>query len=140
MHAVDRLRMTIGDAAFVGQLETKLAPHTCEFVLSILPLRRNVIHARWSGEALWVPLGDLALSLHGEALVQRPRPGQVLFYPGGVSQPEILIPYGSSAFACQDGPLLGTHFLTVDSDRHLLGEVGRQVLWSGSRPITFERS
>ena len=37
----------------------------------------------------------------------------MLFYPAGVSETEILFPYGPASFASEFGPLAGNHFLTV---------------------------
>ena len=36
------------------------APLTCAAIRTILPLEKQLIHVRWSGEATWIPLGDLA--------------------------------------------------------------------------------
>lgn len=136
----ERLRIRIGDFALEGVLETALAPAACEFVQSLIPLKREVIHARWSGEALWVPLEGLAVPPIGlESPARRPTPGHVLFYPGGVSPPEILVPYGAAKFACRYGPLSGSHFLTLGGHPDRLAELGRRVLWMGAHPIAFER-
>jgi len=32
-----------------------------------------------------------------------PAPGQIILYPGGISETEILLAYGGVHFACQDG-------------------------------------
>ena len=42
-----------------------------------------------------------------------PAPGQVILHPGGVSETEILLAYGSVQFASKVGVLAGNHFLTV---------------------------
>jgi hypothetical protein len=130
------MKITIGTQVFRARLETALAPRTCAAFLKLLPFRQRIIQARWSGEACWVPLGDFRLDVGTEAPVHRPAPGQVLFYPGGISETEILVPYGRSAFACKDGPLEGNHFLTILEGP--LEDVGRRVLWEGAQPIAFE--
>ena len=42
-----------------------------------------------------------------------PNPGEIIFYPGGVSETEILIAYGYVAFASKAGALAGNHFATI---------------------------
>ena len=67
-----------------------------------------------------------------------PAPGQVILYPGGVSETEILLAYGSVQFASKVGVLAGNHFLTVTDGAAQLPELGRTVLWGGAQEITFE--
>ena len=68
----------------------------------------------------------------------KPAPGALLFYPGGISETEILFPYGTARFASVKGPLAGNHFLTVVEGRERLGEVGRLLCWEGAQDISFE--
>ena len=79
----------------------------------MLPYRERIIHVRWSGEACWIPLGDLDLGLGFENHTSYPAPGQILLYPGGISETEILLAYGGVRFASKMGQLAGNHFLTV---------------------------
>jgi hypothetical protein len=67
-----------------------------------------------------------------------PAPGEILFYPGGYSETEILVPYGPTRFASKLGQLAGNHFLTVIESREQLREMGRLVLWEGAQDIVFE--
>src|SRR5712671_1948505 len=114
------IRITAGPLVFLARLEEQAAPKTCAAFLKLLPFGQQIIHARWSGEACWIPLGDFRLGVGEENATARPAPGQILFYPGGISETEILFPYGSAAFACKDGPLSGNHFLTVvEGGEHL---------------------
>jgi hypothetical protein len=69
----------------------------------MLPYRERLIHVRWSGEACWIPLGDLDFGLGYENATSYPAPGQLLLYPGGVSETEILLAYGSVRFASKVG-------------------------------------
>ena len=64
---------------------------------ALLPLESRIIHARWSGESCWIPFGDLDVGFGPENATCYPAPGQLLFYPGGVSETEILFPYGPTA-------------------------------------------
>lgn len=119
-------------------LETAAAPQTCAIFLAMLPLRAKLIHGRWSGEACWVPFGDRDLDLSYENHTSHPAPGQLLLYPGGMSETEILFPYGASVFASKVGQLAGNHFATVRDGREHLAALGKRVLWEGAQDITFE--
>ena len=134
--ARQRMRVTIGDIVLWGTLEEERAPATCMAFRALLPLSATLLHVRWSGESTWVPLGDLALGIGAENAIHRPVPGQVLLYPGGVSETEILIPYGQTAFAAKTGPLSGNHFLTISETSRLV-EIGRRALWEGAQNVTF---
>lgn len=89
-----RLRVTAASLSFVARLEEQPAPKTCAAFLKLLPLpyRQKLIHARWSGEACWIPLGDFRLGVGAENPVSRPDPGQLLYYPGGISETEVVFP------------------------------------------------
>jgi hypothetical protein len=113
------------------------APLTCAAVRKILPLASQLIHVRWSGEATWIPLGDLALNVPFENATSYPSPGQVLLYPGGISETEILLAYGHTNFASKAGQLAGNHFLTIVSGAEHLRELGRLTLWKGAQPIVI---
>lgn len=127
-----------GGFTFVARMEWAAAPKTCEVFLAQLPFRNKVIHSRWSGEAVWVPLGDLDLGLPFENHTMHPSRGDILLYPGGFSETEILFAYGSSSFASKMGALAGNHFLTVIEGQEALGEFGRKVLWQGAQDIVFQ--
>lgn len=132
------LHLIITSYQFLARLETEAAPVTCAAFSRLLPYRQKLIHARWSGEACWVPLGDFKLEVGFENHTSYPAPGQILFYPGGYSETEILIPYGPTRFASKLGQLAGNHFLTVVEGHEALAEVGRLVLWQGAQDILFE--
>ena len=53
------------------------------------------------------------------------RPGEIIFYPGGVSETEILFAYGYVAFASKAGALAGNHFATIVEGKEKLRELGR---------------
>ena len=106
----------------------------------MLPLKAQLIQARWSGEAAWVPLGELNLDLGFENQTSHPHPGELLLYPGGVSETEILFPYGATLFASKVGQLAGNHFATVVEGSEHLGELGELVLYKGAQEITFTKS
>ena len=132
------LRITAGPYTFEAHLEEAAAPRTCAAFLKLLPYRQKLIHARWSGEACWIPLGDFQLGVAYENHTSHPSRGQLLFYPGGISETEILFPYGSALFASKVGQLAGNHFLTITSGLEQLQDLGRLVLWQGAQDIQFE--
>lgn len=132
------LRITAGPFTFTARLEEVAAPQTCAAFTQILPFRNKIIQARWSGEAAWIPLGDFKLNVGFENHTSHPSRGDILFYPGGYSETEILFPYGSTCFASKMGQLAGNHFLTIGEGQDQLSELGRVVLWQGAQDILFE--
>ena len=131
------LEIVSGDYRFVAQLEEELAPATVAAFRRLLPLESQIIHARWSGESCWIPFGELDVGFGPENATCYPAPGQVLFYPGGVSETEILFPYGPTCFASKAGQLAGNHFLTIVEGGEQLQELGEKVLWEGAQAISF---
>lgn len=132
------LRITAGPYRFTARLEEENAPNTCAAFRKLLPYRQKLIHARWSGEACWIPLGDFDLGVSYENHTSHPSRGDILFYPGGLSETEILFPYGSARFASKVGQLAGNHFLTIEEGREHLPGLGRLCLWEGAQEIVFE--
>lgn len=132
-----RLEIVVGPHRFIACMESERAPETCRRFAALLPFRNQVIHSRWSGEAVWVPLGDFDTGLGFENHTAHPSRGDVLLYPGGYSETEILFAYGSSCFASKMGMLAGNHFLTVTEGTEGLEEMGRLVLWEGAQDIEF---
>ena len=131
------VRITSGSFVFGARFEAA-APRTAARFRSLLPYRQRIIHVRWSGEACWIPLGELDLGLGPENATRHPAPGQVLLYPGGISETEILLAYGAGAFASKAGPLAGNHFLTVSEGLEQLRPLGERTLWQGAQEILFE--
>ncbi len=132
------IRITVASLIFVAQLEESDAPRTCAEFGRLLPYRQKLIQTRWSGEAGWIPLGDFKLDVGFEHHTSYPAPGEILFYPGGYSETEILLPYGATHFASKLGQLAGNHFLTLIEGREQLREVGQLLLWHGAQDIVFE--
>jgi hypothetical protein len=134
------LRITVGGTTeFIARWE-EAAPKTRAAFEGLLPFRNKLIQARWSGESCWIPLGDLDVGLGVENATSYPAPGQILLYPGGYSETEILFPYGATCFASKLGQLAGNHFLTIVEGQAQLPELGRSILWEGAREIVFERA
>jgi hypothetical protein len=122
---------------FVARFEEEDAPQTVAAFRGILPLEDRLIHCRWSGESNWIPWGDRELGIGPENATSYPAPGQLLLYPGGISETELLFPYGHCCFASKAGQLAGNHFATVVEGVEHLAELGRLTLWEGAKPIRF---
>ena len=137
---METIRITAGPFRFTARFETAAAPKTCAKFASLLPYRERIIHVRWSGEACWIPLGDLDLGLGYENHTSFPAPGQIILYPGGISETEILVAYGGVRFASKVGQLAGNHFLTIAEGGEQLSALGKMTLWQGAQDILFERS
>ena len=134
---MDRLRVVAGPYTFDAHFENA-APKTVAVFRKLLPYENKIIHVRWSGEAVWIPLGEHDFGLAYENHTSYPAPGQMIVYPGGISETEILLAYGSCHFASKVGQLAGNHFLTITSGLDKLAALGRSTLWEGAKPIRIE--
>jgi len=132
------LKIRVGDLAFEARFEDKDAPKTVAVVRKMLPLRTKVLHCRWSGESTWIPMGDRRLGLEFENHTSHPAPGMLLLYPGGISETEMLFPYGSTSFSSKVGQLAGNHFATITQGHEHLKELGRRTLWEGAQDVVME--
>jgi hypothetical protein len=132
------LRIAAGPFTFAARFEFGLAPKTCEIFRRLLPYRQRVIHVRWSGEAVWIPLGETDMGVPAENQTSYPAPGQMILYSGGISETEILLAYGGVRFASKVGQLAGNHFITITSPLDDLPKLGKMVLWEGAQPIRIE--
>ena len=135
---MSQVNITVGGLRFTARFEEAAAPRTCAAFRTLLPFERQIVQARWSGEAAWVPLGDLRLDVPLENATSYPSRGDLLFYPGGASETELLLAYGSARFAAKVGQLAGNHFLSITTGLEALGELGQLVLWKGSQTILIE--
>lgn len=133
------LEVTAGGFDFKARLEEEAAPATVTAFRSMLPLEAKIIHVRWSGEGGWMPMGDLDLGLGPENATSYPSPGELILYPGGVSETELLLAYGYVAFASKAGALAGNHFATIVEGNENLRDLGRRMLWEGAQDIAFRQ-
>ncbi len=122
---------------FLARLEEEMAPQTVAAFRRLLPLDSRIIHCRWSGESNWIPFGELDVGIGPENATSYPAPGELLLYPGGISETELLFPYGACCFASKAGQLAGNHFATVVEGAENLRDLGRRCLWEGAQPIRF---
>ena len=133
-----RLIVKAADVTFEARFEETAAPRTCAAFKAAMPFSGRIVHVRWSGEGVWIPLGDRDFGVPYENHTSYPAPGQILLYPGGISETEILLAYGGVHFASKMGQLAGNHFITITSGLEHLTRLGNQVLWEGAKPISFE--
>src|SRR5205823_7229337 len=131
------LRITVAELELTARFEEELAPQSVAAFRRLLPLDSQLIQARWSGQAAWIPFGDLDLGIGFEDPTSYPGPGELLLYPGELSETEILFPYGQTCFASKAGQLAGNHFATVVEGPEHLPEIGERVLWQGAQAIRF---
>jgi hypothetical protein len=134
------LTITAGGFEFTARLHEEEAPQTVAAFRRLLPLESRIIHVRWSGEGGWIPWGDLDLGIGPENATRYPSPGELILYPGGVSETELLLAYGYVAFASKAGALAGNHFATLTSGQENLRALGKKLLWDGAQEIRFTES
>ncbi|OLD98697.1 MAG: cyclophilin-like superfamily protein [Actinobacteria bacterium 13_1_20CM_4_69_9] len=134
------LRITSGGFSFAARVEDDTAPQTVAAFLKLLPLDSKIIQARWSGQSAWIPMGDLDVGIGPENATSYPAAGELLLYPGGVSETELLFPYGHTCFASKAGQLAGNHFATIVEGGERLQELGELVLWHGAQDISFREA
>lgn len=134
-----RIRIRVGHHfAFVAEFQERDAPRTVAAFRTLLPYRQKLVHCRWSGEGCWIPLGDFTLEVPYENHTSHPAPGEILWYPGGFSETELIFAYGDVLFSSKLGQLAGNHFLTVVEGQDQLSAMGRTVLYEGAQDIVFE--
>jgi len=134
------LEIAAGPFAFRAELHEDEAPQTVAAFRRMLPLESRIIHVRWSGEGGWIPWGDLDLGLGAENATRYPSPGELILFPGGISETELLLAYGYVAFASKAGALAGNHFATIREGNEHLRALGKKMLWEGAQEITFRET
>ena len=131
------LKITAGPFSFDAKLERDAAPQTCAAFEAAMPYGGKIVHVRWSGEGVWIPLGDHDFGVGYENHTSHPALGQIILYPGGISETEILLAYGGVDFSSKMGQLAGNHFITLTSGLENLMTLGNLVLWEGAKDISF---
>ena len=132
------VKVIAGPFTFAAQLEDEAAPKTVAAFKAAMPFESQVVHVRWSGEGVWVPLGERDFGITYENHTSYPAPGQMILYPGGISETEILLAYGGVHFASKMGQLAGNHFLTLTGGLENLHALGVKTLWEGAQPLRIE--
>jgi hypothetical protein len=131
-----RLKIEVGEMVLYADMHQFEASETCRLLVEHMPIEGKLIQARWSGEAAWLQMDPYGIEAPQENATSYPGPGQLLYYPGGVSEKEILIPYGSACFASKFGLLPGNHFATITEGD--LEKLGMKVLWEGAQSIKID--
>jgi Protein of unknown function (DUF3830) len=135
------IRITIAGEIFHARLRNDLAPRSCNRLVDLLPYQGELIHAQWSGQSCWAPLGPAWPSgelLAPESAIAYPAPGEILLYGGDLSEPELLFPYGPTRFASMAGTLAGNPVLKIDQQLAQLSELGRRILRRGGVELHME--
>jgi len=103
-------------------------------------LPAKIIHVRWSGEGCWIPLGSLDLGLTHENATSHPAPGEILLYPGGLSETEILLAYGAVQFSSKVASLPATTSSPSWMVAKIFGRWANSCSGMARRTFSFRRS
>jgi hypothetical protein len=136
------LHISIGGRLFAARLRWDLAPQSCERLTAMVPFRGDVIHARWSGEAIWSSLSTVwpnASMLEREHATAHPEPSEVLLFADGRNEPELLNLWCLPISRARWGPLEGNPVLLSQEDLPQLGERGRAILILGAVELRIDR-
>src|SRR5438093_10749805 len=125
------LEISAGGLSFRARLEGDAAPRTVEAFRRMLPFDSQLIHVRWSGEGGWIPMGELDVGIGPENATSYPSPGENVFYPGGVSETELLLAYGDVRFTSKARPLACKQFATIVEGGESPRKLGSRFLWQG---------
>ena len=88
---------------------------------------------------MWIPMGDTRWEgLDFENHTSYPSKGELLIYPGGISEMEMILAYGGVSFASKVGQLAGNHVLTITEGLDQLYELGRKTLYEGAQNTRIE--
>jgi hypothetical protein len=120
---------------FIGELHTDVAPESVEALREVTTLVSELIHVRWSGNAVWIEIDEVDLpDLPRENHTVYPSRGDVLLYPGYRNVQEILISCGPTCFKSQAGELAGNHVATLDATPAELIALEDRTLYDGALP------
>ena len=89
---MSKLVIRAGDFTFDARFEEQAAPKTVAAFRKALPFESHIIHVRWSGEAVWMPLGDLDFGVGYENHTSYPRPGRSSSIPAASARPRSCSP------------------------------------------------
>ena len=94
---MSNVRITAGPFSFTRRFEEERAPKTVAAFRGAAAVTQPDHPRALERRVGWIPLGDLDLGPRVREPHELPAPGEVLLYPGGFSETEILFPYGGDA-------------------------------------------
>jgi hypothetical protein len=106
---MSQLVIHAGDFTFNARFEEALAPKTVAAFRNAMPFESQAIHVRWSGEGVWMPLGDLDFGVSYENHTSYPAPGQIILTRRH-QRDRNSAGLWRRAFREQDGPACGQPF------------------------------
>ena len=129
----------LGELSFVEQVLTEVVVEIETYFFVNFDLLENYLYSVWVVVIDDVERDDFETGVNFENHTSHPSRGDVILYPGGFSETEILLAYGSACFASRVGQLAGNHFLTIVKGVDNLNGLGELALWEGAQDITFEK-
>jgi hypothetical protein len=147
------IKMASSKFTFIARLEEKKSPQTCKWFLNLLPFTGDMIQVLWSGFACFIlldsssqyeglPATDVDHTVPFENPIRIPSKGEIIMYPGNMPHlqegGEIFMAWGPCKITCQNGNLMGNHFLTIVEGNENLEEFGITVLTKGAQTMCFE--
>src|SRR5437879_13919701 len=108
---MSQLIVYAGGFTFQARFEEQLAPKTCAAFRRVMPFESHAIHVRWSGEAVWVPLGRLDFGVAYANHASYPSTGQLILYPCGCGDTQVMLASGSLHFGKPMDQHAGSHFV-----------------------------
>ncbi len=152
-----KLEISIEGRVFVADLLEDSAPKTCKKVLSLLPIESYVLHARWCGNAIFIPEVP-RMRLEPENRTILCTAGDILWGPEDFFQGdffhdpqykgELFIAYDEAIFqgkwarCCRlpdVGPIPTNLFAKISENLEELKELGERVQKEGMKNITVKR-
>ncbi len=106
-----------------------------------MPFESHMIHVRWSGEGVWLPLGDLnfGVGYENHTKLSGAGPDHPLSRRHR-RRPEILLACMAACISpAKMGQLAGNHFITLTSGLERLPELGKTVLWKGAQKVRLPK-
>ncbi len=128
---------TAGNKTIRFKLYTEEAPITCDAFLKLLPFTRTFMHARVSGQEIWIDNAPVLDVIQENASVFT-EPGEVVYGPLNPKRAKT-----SNCMGIYYGEGKGLDCCNIfakvfDEDMHLLKELGDKIWKHGIEAISFE--
>jgi hypothetical protein len=134
---MSKLKITAGPFAFTG-ISRPRPRRTRSPPSAVLPFVSQIVHVRWSGEGVWIPLGDTRLRRR----LREPHqpPGAGAHHPLSRRHQRDRDPAGlwRGGFLVEDGPARRQPLHHADRRAGEPARARNMVLWKGAQPIRFE--